>query len=156
MRRPMPVPGEPPRVRYRGRARAILEQIVRASCPPDVDELRLTDEIVGYIEDALSYAPAFMARALALGLYTLDVLSLADGPRRVPFSRLGIEDARAYVEGAFHTRNLARSAVIRQVRMLALLGYYESPTSKERLGYAPDAWIEKSKAERLRRHADDL
>jgi len=151
----MPVPGTPPRVRYRGHARTVLVQIVRASCPSDLDELGILQDVLDEVQDSLAYAPAFVAHALTLGLLALDAASVLDGGGR-PLSRMPIEQARDYVEHAGHGPNLARSAVIPQVRLLALLAYFEHPIVHARMGYEPAAWIAKVKKERLERHADDL
>lgn len=152
--RSMPVPGSPPVVRYDGRARAVLAQIVRGSCPSDVDDLGLTDELVAYVEETLAYAPRFVARALQLGLLALDVASIVDGGK--PLSKMTPDEARAYVDGSGHGPNVPRSTVIPQVRLIARLGYFEHPVVHVRMGYDPGAWMEKVKRERLARHADDL
>jgi hypothetical protein len=151
----MPVPGSPRVIRYRGRARTVLTQIVRGSCPSDVDELGLTEELVAYVEESMAYAPPGLARALELGLYAVDAASVVDGGG-TPLSRMSPEQARAYVEKSGHGANLARTAVVPQVRLLARLGYFEHPVVHARMGYDPAAWIEKVKKERLARHADDL
>lgn len=155
MSRPMPVPGTPPKVAYRGRARAVLLQIVRAACPPDVDDLGVTDQLVGYVEDSLAYAPPLFATALGLGLLAVDAASVIDGGG-TPLSRMPIEKAREYVAHTGIGINLARTAVIPQVRLLAIMGYFELPAVRARMGYDPDAWMAKVKKERLERHANDL
>jgi len=154
-RRPLPVPGSPPVVRYGGRARAILTQLVRASCPSDVDELGLTEELVTYVEESMAYAPRILARALELGLLAVDAASVVDGGG-TPLSRMPIEKAREYVEHSGHGPNVARTAVVPQIRLLARLGYFEHPVVHRRMGYDPAGWMEKVKRERLERHADDL
>jgi hypothetical protein len=142
-------------IRYRGRAHDVLVQLVRASCPSDVDELGLTDELVRYVEESMAYAPWVLARALELGLYAVDAASMVDGGG-TPLSRMPIERARAYVEKSGHGPNFARTAVIPQIRLLARLGYFEHPVVHARMGYDPASWMEKVKKERLERHADDL
>jgi hypothetical protein len=151
----MPVPGIPPRVAYSGRARDVLVQIVRASCPSDLEDLGITEDVVRYIQDSLAYAPLVFARALGLGLIAVDAASVLDGGG-TPLSRMPLERARTYVEGSGHGINVPRIAVVRQVRMLALMGYFEHDVVKKRLGYDPDSWIAKSIQERQERHADDL
>ena len=151
----MPVPGTPPSVRYRGHPRAVLLQIVRAACPPDVDDLGIAEELLHYVEDSLAYAPPLFAQALRLGLLALDAASVLDGGGR-PFSRMPIDRARAYVEHSGHGLNVPRTAVVPQVRLLALMGYFENPAVRARMGYDPEAWIEHVKKERLERHANDL
>lgn len=153
--RPMPVPGTPPRVRYRGRAREVLVQIVRAACPSDIDELGITEEVVESVQDSLAYAPSYVPPALTLGLLALDAASVLDGGG-TPLSRMPIDKARAYVEHSGHGPNVPRTAVVPQVRLLALMGYFEHPIVQARMGYDPATWIAKVKKERLQRHADDL
>ena len=151
----MPVPGSPPRVEYRGRTREVLVQLVRATCPSDLDALGLTDDVVRAVEDALVYAPPLFSKALGLGLLALDAASVVDGGGTA-FSRMPLDRARAYVEGTHLGPNVPRVAVIPQVRLLALMGYFEQTAVQERMGYDPAAWIAKVKKERLERHADDL
>lgn len=154
-RRPLPVPGSPPTVRYRGRARAVLVQIVRGACPSDVDELGITEELVAFVEDTLAYAPRYLAPALKLGLLALDAASVLDGGGTA-LSKMTPERARAYVEASGHGPNVPRTAVIPQVRLLARMGYFEHPLVHARMRYDAAAWIVKVKKERLVRHADDL
>lgn len=153
--RPMPVPGTPPRVHFEGRARAVLVQLVRASCPSDVDELGLTEEIVRHVESTLAYAPILFSRALGVGLLALDAASVLDGGG-TPLSRMPLERAREYVEASGHGPNVPRTAIVPQIRLLAMLGYFEHPKIHARMGYDPAAWIAHVKKERLERHADDV
>ena len=156
MSRPMPVPGEPPLIRFRGLARRVLCQIVRGACPPDVEERGLCEDVVRYVEESLAYTPRFVVPALWAGLVALETAARADSPGHKAFSRLSLHEAQRYVAESPHSKNLVRSAVIKQVRMLALMGYYEHPSTKARLGYDPDGWIEKSKAKRLALYVDDV
>jgi hypothetical protein len=151
----MPVPGVPPVVHYEGRAGAVLRQLVRAACPSDLDELGIADELVQFVEESMAYGPPLFARALGVGLVALDAASVLDGGGTT-LSRMPIERARAYVEETKLGANVPRAVVIPQVRLLALLGYFEHPLVKARMGYDPAAWIEKVRKERLARHADDV
>jgi hypothetical protein len=73
-----------------------------------------------------------------------------------PFTRL--DDARAdgYLRRVLYGRGGPVAAVLRLVKSVVVLCYYELPEVKARLGYDPDAYVAEVAARRLARYGAEI
>jgi hypothetical protein len=100
--------------------------------------------------------PRLYRALFPVGLALLELGALLLAPSLVPFSSMSAPRRRRYVDGWVHARGRLRRDLIKAVKGLCLLAYYSDPRVRARLGYFPDEHVQLVKAERLRRHADDL
>jgi hypothetical protein len=136
--------------------RALLRSLCPVLCPPDIDELGITEAVIDYLELYMRALPPLVRRALVLGMTSYDLAA-----RAYPRSRgrragqLDRETALAYFRFWSHGVALMHTFA-KGLKGLLTMSYYEQPEALARLGYTPDAWVGKVKKRRLEVYADDI
>jgi hypothetical protein len=149
---------------FPARLRPALAQAARVLCPEELETLGLVDHVVDYVELQLRAFPRALRVGMVAGLQTLET-SAALRPARlgVPFSRLPLDEARAWFRGFWESPVGPLRQLAKALKALVSLAYYDSAPLRERLSYHPDAWIAERARRRLevfgadiRRHEDAL
>ncbi len=134
--------------------RGTVVALARVVCPPDLDDLGLTDPVVDHLELGLRAFPAHVRIAFVAGLAGVEVSSLPFHGRR--FSRLAPAQAEAHFGRLWHAPVGAMRAFTQAARALLSFAYYEQPAVRAKLAYDPDSWIAKVKRERVERFGREI
>lgn len=134
------------------RTRRVLRSLAALLCPPDVLP-DLLDPVVDDVELSMQAMPAAVRAALVAGLTTYDLGAVARWGR--PASKLGPAQAARYLDLWRHGLAIQRE-LVKAVRSLVCLSYFEMPAVKERMRYRPDQWIEKVTRHRLATYGGDI
>jgi len=130
----IPNPPLPPAALSRGTLRTVAA-LTQAVAPPEPvvpdREARVAAFLAGYIP----YLPPLMQRLLPLGLWLFEwgpILFLA-APHR--YSRLGPAARERYLRSWQHSRWSLRRQLVKGLKVLVLMGYFELPEVKAAIGY---------------------
>ena len=137
--------------------RKLLESLVPVVCPPDAALLGIEGEIVDHAEKTIAVLPRAFRAGLAAGLLAYD-----QGARLWPPARgKSAHDLPVHLRSRWYllwlggltpvNRELAKA-----VKQVLVLGHFEHPAIQERLGYQPQAWIDKVKKRRLDVYSDEI
>lgn len=125
-------------------ARATLAGLTPVVCPPDVGPLGLTDAVVDHAALMIGSFPSPMRAGLLLGLASYEA------SRRLTFASHATAFARWWgLPGPFH-------ALVKGVKAILVLGYYEQPAIRAQLGYDAEAYVAEATRRRHRDFAGDL
>jgi hypothetical protein len=128
--------------------RRVVVRFVTVVCPPPArtdDTIREFDQFLGVLRPAARH-----------GLRGL-LLAVDQGARLYPkargrrFARLGDRTADAYLSAL-----LARSGLLRRVKGMVVMCYYELPEAKREIGYEPGPYIAEVSRRRLERYGDEI
>jgi choline dehydrogenase-like flavoprotein len=114
-------------------------------CPPEVAELGLVDAVVDHIEGTLGSFPGDLRTLTIAALRALGAASrvMPGGPG---------ERFAAW----WTARSRLRRTAARGIKALFAIAAYEQRPIKDRLGYHPEEWIERTARRRLALFADDI
>jgi hypothetical protein len=137
--------------------RPAAEQAARVICPDDLEPLGLTGTVVDHFEMSLRTTPLQVRLGMMAGLATLETGAVCFPPTRGRrFSRLDLPLARRW----YHTWWKSPFSLFYQLahgmKALVSLAYYEQPVVRDRLGYQPDAWVDKVRAHRFTAYAEEI
>ena len=139
------------------RLRQVLAALVPVVCPPDATSLGLTADIVDHVSVQIASLSRLFRVALEVGGSAFDVAAVAWPPARGrTFSRLPPPLAERWFLRWLHSPLLPQRQLAKGLRQLLCLAHFEMPAIQARLGYGPDAWIEKVQRKRLMTYADDI
>lgn len=141
----------PPDYRHGRRTRQLLRSLAAVMCPPEAGDL--LDPVVEHVELSMGAMPMAVRAALLTGLVTYDLGALARWRR--PARVLAPPRAARYLD-AWRHGGLVQRELVKAVRGLICLAYYELPEVQERLGYRPGQWIERVKRHRLATYGEDI
>jgi hypothetical protein len=150
-----PVDGPPLTARvYRhdGRTRRLLGSLAALLCPPQVAP-DLIAPVVDDVELTMRAMPADLRAALRAGLLTYELGAVARWGR--PASALAPARAARYLDAWRHGLAVQRE-LIKAVRSLLCLAYFELPAVKTAMGYQPERWIAQVTRHRLATYGDDI
>ncbi|MCA9668394.1 MAG: hypothetical protein KC503_22540 [Myxococcales bacterium] len=140
----------------------VMRRALLALCPIALPEERidaedLAETMVDNAELFLrSLAPAGRA-AIVVGTIGFEMAAaLRPSSLGRTFSRLPREQARAYFDSWWHSKNPALHNFAKGVKSMLAMTYYELPSVRQELRYHPDAWINKVARERLARFSDEI
>jgi hypothetical protein len=134
--------------------RRIITRLADVACPPE-DQAAVRSDVVDDVASHIACLPPLGRRAIGPALFLFDQLARArTGGRR--FVRLDDDRARAHLERVLTERSGPVAIVVRLVKGLLALYYYERPAVAARLGYAPDAYIAEVSARRLRLYGEQI
>ncbi|HUH05410.1 MAG TPA: hypothetical protein VML75_25620 [Kofleriaceae bacterium] len=143
--------------RHSNRVRRVLASIAPLACPPEIESMELVDAVVDHVELSMRSLPDLVRTGLVAGLTSYELLS-----RGIPRNRgrsasqLDRERARRYFESWRTSRIGLQRELIKGVKGLLCIGYYEQQAVKEDIGYLPEQWIAKVKRRRLQVYAEDI
>jgi hypothetical protein len=132
--------------------RRIVVRFVTVVCPPPVRTPARTGDVVREFDQFLGALRPSARR----GLHGL-LLAVDQGARLYPkargrrFARLDDGTADAYLRAL-----LARSGILRRVKGIAVMCYYELPEARREIGYEPGPYIAEVSRRRLERYGDEI
>lgn len=144
------------------RLRPVVAQLARVLVPAEeIERFGLEEHIVDYLELQLRAFPAGFRLGMVAGLTTLEASAVLRFG--APFSRLAPPQAAAWVASWWSSPISPFRALVRALKSLIALAFYDTPAMRERLSYHPDAWITKVAQKRLetwgleiQRHEEEL
>jgi hypothetical protein len=151
------VQDSPPRARLGRPVRRIVAQFAAVACPPEVRSGDRTERLLGEFEMLLGVLPAGMRAVVPVAFVLFDRAARGYPPARGRrFSRLGEPEADAYFRAVSALRLAGAGAVIRQLKGLVVMSYYELPDVKEQLGYRPGPYIAAVSRRRLDAYGPEI
>jgi hypothetical protein len=143
--------------RHPERVRRVLAALVPVVCPPEAVTLGLVDDIVAHAAASMGALPRILRAGLIAGALGYDATAIAWPPARGRTStRLSPELAERWFLTWAHSPLLPQRQLIIGIKQLLCLAHFEMPAIQARLGYTPDAWIEKVQRKRLMTYADEI
>ena len=145
------------RYEHSPRVRRTLAALARITCPPEIEELDLVDDVVDHMGLSMGSLPELFCRGLVVGLTTYEL-----GARLVPgnggraASQLDPDRALRYFQLWRKSPLMPQRELIKAVRGLLCMAFYEQPAAREQIGYTPEQWIDKVKRKRLAVYADEI
>ncbi len=138
--------------------RRILESLVGVICPPEATELGLERAIVDHAELTMGALPTLFRTGLVVGLTGYDAAAMLWPPARGRRSHaLPVElRTRWFARWLEHPLTPAERELAKGIKQILALSHYEQPEIQARLGYTPDAWIDKVKRRRLEVYGSDI
>lgn len=140
----------PPDFRLPRRTRRTATTVARIVCPDDAETLGLIEPVVDEFERTLASFPGYIRVGLIAGMTSLELgaVALPSSLGRT-FSRLPREKQEAYFASLWHSPLMPIRQLVKSVKALITLAYFEHPTIKQRLEYHPDRWIAETARQRL-------
>jgi hypothetical protein len=146
-------PAERPTVVLGRRVRRVVEAFAVVVCPPDLTSRGLLAPLIDEVEQFLAAFPPHVRRALVASFLTFD-----EGARLHPAGRgrrfVDLDDQAAdrWFGAVAGGRSPALRNLVRLMRGVVAMSYYELPAVQADLGYVPDAYIAEVAARRLQVH----
>lgn len=137
-------------------ARQVVARFAEVVCPPDVRTEYRTAGVVAEFELMLGAMPTATRRALAAAFLAFDRGARLYRPARGRrFARLDHQVADAYLRALLRRRDGAAD-LIRRLRGLIVMSYYELPEVKEEIGYRPAPYIAAVSRRRLESYGTEI
>jgi hypothetical protein len=137
--------------------RRILARMAALVCPPGPAGADMTAEVLAEFDRQVACLPAAARRAIGPALLLFDQAArLRPSSRGRRFGRLDDERADAYLRVVLYHRNGPLATVLRLVKGLLVMAYYELPVVKAELGYDPASYVAAVSARRLARYGAQL
>jgi hypothetical protein len=145
-----------PPLRLRAPVRRIVARFAGVVCPPEVRSGELTEHTLAEFELLLAVIPGGVRRLVPVAFVVFDRAARLYPPARGRrFTRLGDMEGDAYLRAVL-ARGGGLATVVRQLKGLVVMCYYELPDVKEQLGYRPDAYIAAVSRRRLDRYGAEV
>lgn len=149
-----PTPGryaDPPRKSRRQRILAALGEALVPSAP---QPSRLHERLVANCEEFLRHLPHVLRLAFPVGLWLLEwsPVLLWRGPCRL--SKLPREVRRQRLREWAHSRWAVRRQLLKGVRSIVVVAYYDIPEIKHAIQYTPQSFISERVQARAERYQD--
>lgn len=139
------------------RARETMSALIEVVMPRGgIYHHDLRAEMLAYVEDSLVFLPPDLRTLFPVGLLLLEYGTLPLMGSLTPFSRMTLEHREHYIEGWVNSRIGLRRDLIKGVKALAVMAYFEHPAVKEQLGFMSDEWVTSKGNERLERYGDEI
>jgi hypothetical protein len=147
----------PPRARLGGSARRIVARFAAVACPPEVRSGDRTERLLQEFELQLGAMPAGMRKSIPVAFVLFDRAARLYPPARGRrFARLGDREADSYLRAVLARQRGGTAAVIRLLKGLVVMCYYELPDVKEQLGYRPGPYIAAVSRRRLLSYGPEI
>jgi hypothetical protein len=134
----------------------VVARFAEVVCPPAVRSGSRTGRVLEEFELMLAAMPATARRGLVAAFWTFD-----RGARLYPrgrgrrFARLDDAAADAYLRAVLARRD-GVADLVRRLRGLVVMCYYELPEAQEEIGYRPDRYIAAVTRRRLASHGAEI
>jgi hypothetical protein len=137
--------------------RRILTRLAQLVCPPGPAGAEVTAEVLAEFDRHVARLPAAVRRAMGPALVLFDQSArLRPSSRGRRFVRLSDERADAYLRVVLYRRRDPLATVVRLIKGLLVMAYYELPAVKAELGYDPATYVAQVTARRLARYGAEL
>jgi len=132
----------PPRARLGESARRIVARFAAVACPPEVRSGERTERLLGEFELLLGAMPAGMRKSIPVAFVLFDRAARLYPPARGRrFARLGDREADSYLRAVLAARRGGLAALVRLLKGLVVMCYYELPEVKEQRVYRPGPYL---------------
>jgi hypothetical protein len=142
--------------RLGGPARQVVARFAEIVCPPEIRTGHRTEDVLAEFELMLGALPPTVRRALVAVFLAFDRgarLYRPAGGRR--FAHLDDRVADAYLRALLRRRD-GLAALIRRLRGMIAMCYYELPQVKEEIGYRPGPYIAAVSRRRLESYGPEI
>jgi hypothetical protein len=129
----------------------VTERIADLTCAP---EPGVRTALLRDVALHLGCLPVAARRATGPGLWLFDQAARLRHGRR--FTRLDDARADAYLRRVLYGRAGPVATVVRLVKSVVVLCYYELPSVKQALGYRPDAYVAEVSARRIALYGNEI
>ncbi|OGQ92504.1 MAG: hypothetical protein A2284_07590 [Deltaproteobacteria bacterium RIFOXYA12_FULL_61_11] len=137
--------------------RALLRSFFEVLQPrSEVFPFSLEDELLVSSERYLANFPRFFTWGLTLALLGLNIATSALLLRPVTFRGLPLSEREALCQRWSASRFMPLREVMRLLKILAVMGFYEHPRVMEAMGYRPDEWIAEVSRRRLETYGEEI
>ena len=137
-------------------ARQVVARFAEIVCPPEIRAGHRTEEVLAEFELMLGALPPATRRALVAAFLAFDrgarLYRPAHGRR---FARLDDRVADAYLRALLQRRD-GLAALMRRLRGMVVMCYYELPEVKEEIGYRPGPYIAAVSRRRLESYGAEI
>ena len=134
----------------------VARRFAELVCPPEVRADQRADRVLGELGLMLGSLPPAARKALATALVLLDQGARLYPPSRGRrFARLGDEVAGPYVRAVLARRGPA-AELIRRLKSVITMCYYELPEVQREIGYDPVPYIAAVSRRRLESYGPDI
>jgi hypothetical protein len=134
----------------------VARRFAELVCPPEVRAGQRADQVLGELGLMLGSLPPAARKALAAALVLLDQGARLYPPSRGRrFARLGDEVAGPYVRAVL-TRRGPAAELIRRLKSVITMCYYELPEVQREIGYDPVPYIAAVSRRRLESYGPDI
>jgi hypothetical protein len=134
----------------------VARRFAELVCPPEVRAGQRADRVLGELGLMLGSLPPAARKALAAALVLLDQGARLYPPSRGRrFARLGDEVAGPYVRAVLARRDPA-AELIRRLKSVITMCYYELPEVQREIGYDPAPYIMAVSRRRLESYGPDI
>ena len=134
----------------------VARRFAELVCPPEVRAGQRADRVLGELGLMLGSLPPAARKALAAALVLLDQGARLYPPSRGRrFARLGDEVAGPYVRAVLARRGPA-AELIRRLKSVITMCYYELPEVQREIGYDPGPYIAAVSRRRLESYGPDI
>jgi hypothetical protein len=142
--------------RLGGPARQVVARFAEIVCPPEIRTGHRTEDVLAEFELMLGALPPTVRRALVAAFLAFDRgarLYRPTGGRR--FAHLDDRVADAYLRALLRRRD-GLAALVRRLRGMIAMCYYELPQVKEEIGYRPGPYIAAVSRRRLESYGPEI
>ena len=145
------------RVAFRPSTQRIIERFAATCCPPDIRAPGRSEQLLDELQQYLAVLPAYLRRSLIVGFIAFDQGARLYGPARGRrFVDLDDRRANAYFRAVAGGRSELARRVVKLIKAIVIMCYYELPAVKAQLAYAPDAYIAMVARRRIESYADAI
>ena len=147
------IPGEPA---AEVPSRPVARRFAEIVCPPEVRSGQRVERVLGEFGLMLGSLPPAARKALTMALAALEQGARLYPPSRGRrFARLGDQVADAYVRAVLARRDPA-AELIRRLKSVITMCYYELPEVQREIGYDPAPYIAAVSRRRLESYGPDI
>ncbi len=141
MSAPVPNPPLPP-IRLSRGTRRTLDAMTATVAPPEPVVPDREARIAAFAAAYLPYLPPLSRRLLPLGFWLFEWGPLIFLFALRPFSKLGPEARRRYLVSWQRSRWSLRRQMIKGLKALVVMGFYDMPEVQAHIGYEPSPYVE--------------
>jgi hypothetical protein len=137
-------------------ARQVVARFAEIVCPPEIRAGHRTGDVLAEFELMLGALPPATRRALVAAFLAFDRGARLYRPARGQrFARLDDQVADAYLRALLRRRD-GLTALVRRLRGMVAMCYYELPEVKEEIGYRPGPYIAAVSRRRLESYGPEI
>lgn len=148
-----------PPVTFGWAARRTLVTIAEVVVPPSPAVAHRDERLLAFAGSYLAYLPPLSRRLLPLGLWLFEWGTLLFVFAWRPFSRLPLAARRRYFRAWQRSRSAVRRQLAKGVKAMLVMGFFDMPEVRARLGYRPGPFVRgrvQERTEELARHGLEM
>lgn len=148
----------PPKVKNLGLGtRRILRAMAPIVLPRNATlNVDCDEEIVNYVDNYVMYLPPLFRLAFPLGVWLFELAAILWSGRFVPYTFLTLDRKQAYLAGWSHSKYWWRRDLLKGIKGLMMMGYFEHPEVMKKIQYDQGEQVATVKARRLATYAQEI